>query len=397
MDRWGRLVAGAGLCALVFVAGCKSKQEAGGGGATRGNAVTGNEIVVGEFSPLTGSTATYGMSSHNGILLAINEANAAGGVNGKQIRLVTEDDQSKPDVAATAVTKLVTQDKAVAILGEVASTRSLRAAPICQQHAVPMLSPGSTSPSLTTKGNFIFRVCFTDTFQAAVVAHFAHDQGYRTAAVFKDIRNDYSVAFGEYFTREFTRLGGKVVAEQSFQEGDTDFKAQLNSLKAVNPQCLLVPGYYSEVGTIGRQAREIGLNCPMLGGDGWDSPKLVPGAGNSLEGCWFSNHFLASQTGNPVVAKFVAAYQKAYGQVPDALGALGYDAGCLLVDAMKRTTSLDGPSIRTALASTKNFPGVTGKITIDANRNARKAALILQVKGTGFRLYKTITPEQIGQ
>jgi branched-chain amino acid transport system substrate-binding protein len=332
--------------------------------------------------------------------MAIDDANAAGGVNGRMLKLVTEDDASKPDVARTVVTKLITQDKAIVVLGEVASTRSMAAAPICQQYKVPMISPASTNPVVTDAGDYVFRVCFTDDFQAAVVGYFAFDQGCRNVAIFKDIKNDYSVAFAANFSKEIQRLGGKVVGEQVFQEGDTDFKAQLTTLAAAKPDAILVPGYYSEVGTIARQAREVGIKVPLLGGDGWDSPKLVPGAGGpgaALEGCFFSNHYFSAELKEEVTQTFLAAFKAKFNVDPDALAALGYDAARLCVDALKRAGSTEGPKLRDAIATTKDFAGVTGRITLDAKRNARKAALILQVRGDRFHVFKSYTPEQIGQ
>lgn len=385
----------AALCiglALMWLGGCKKS-------ASSGDQDT-SEIIVGEYASLTGTTATFGNSTHRGTQMAIDDANAAGGVNGRKLRLVTEDDQSKPDIARTVVTRLITQEKAVAILGEVASTRSMAAAPVCQQYKVPMVSPSSTNPAVTDAGDYIFRVCFTDDFQAAVVAHFAYDQGFRKVAIFKDIKNDYSVAFAANFGAEIKRLGGAVVAEQFFQEGDTDFKAQLTTLASAKPDAVLVPGYYSEVGTIARQAREVGLKAPLLGGDGWDSPKLVPGAGGpggALEGCFFSNHYFSSELKEEVTQTFLGAFRKKYQLDPDALAALGYDAARLLVDALKRAGTTDRAKLRDAIAATKDFPGVTGKITLDAKRNARKAALILKVEGDKFRVFKSYTPEQIGQ
>lgn len=381
-----------GVALVSVIPGCKSKSKETSADLT--------EIRIGEYASLTGTTATFGTSAHRGVQLAIAEANAAGGVKGIPIRLITEDDTSKPDVARTVVTKLVTQDKVMAVLGEVASTRSLAAAPVCQQYKVPMITPASTNPEVTRKGDYIFRVCFTDDFQAAVVAHFAWDQGYRRAAIFKDIKNDYSVAFAANFAAEFKKLGGEIVAEQVFQEGDTDFKAQLTTLRAANPDTVLIPGYYSEVGTIARQAREVGLKVPLLGGDGWDSPKLVPGAGGpggALEGCFFSNHYFSPELKEPKTQEFIKRFRDEYGANPDALAALGYDAASLLIDALKRATSLNTQALRDAIAATKDFPGVTGKITLDSNRNARKSALILQVKGNTFKVYKSYTPEQIGQ
>jgi branched-chain amino acid transport system substrate-binding protein len=379
------------LVALALAIGLNGCKQQGG------SAADADEIIIGEYASLTGTTATFGVSTHNGVLLAIEEANAAGGINGKKIKLITEDDRSKADEARVVVTKLVTQNKAVAVLGEVASTRSMTAAPVCQQYKVPMVSPSSTNPEVTRKGDYIFRVCFTDDFQAAVVGKFAYDKGYRKAAIFKDMKNDYSVAFADNFAKSFIKQGGKVVGEQSYQEGDTDFKSQLNSLKAAGPDAILCPGYYSEVGTIARQAREIGLNVPILGGDGWDSPKLVPGAGTALNGCFFSNHRFSRELELPEIKAFIANFKKKYNENPDALAALGYDAAGLVVDAMKRATKLDGPGIRDAIAQTKGYKGVTGVITLDQNRNARKEALILRIDGEVFRVEKTYRPEELGQ
>ncbi|HSV73388.1 MAG TPA: ABC transporter substrate-binding protein [Chthonomonadales bacterium] len=376
------------LAAVIVVAGCRQRSVA-----------PSDEILVGHFTPLTGTTSTFGISTHRGVQLAIDEVNAAGGVNGKRIRLVTEDTASKPDVARTVVTKLVTQDRVVAVLGEVASTRSLAAAPVCQSHQVPMISPASTNVEVTRKGDYIFRVCFTDDFQGAVQAHFAWDQGWRRAAIFRDIKNDYSVALADSFAATFRRLGGEIVGEQSYQEGDADFKAQLNSLKALRPDVLLVPGYYSEVGTIARHARQIGLTAPLLGGDGWDSPTLVAGAGGpggALEGSAFTNHHFSTELDSPHVQAFINSFTTRYGSKPDSLAALGYDAAKLLASAMQRAKALDGPSLRDAIAQTRDFPGVTGMITIDANRNARKDALILQVVGERFTVKRAYSPEQIG-
>lgn len=394
MVRVRNAVVALGVIAVfaAFAGGCKKDQPAGANDT--------GDIVIGEYASLTGTTATFGNSTHRGVQMAIDDANAAGGVNGRKLRLVVEDDQSKPDIARTVVTKLITQDKAVAILGEVASTRSMAAAPVCQQYKVPMISPASTNPAVTDAGDYIFRVCFTDDFQAAVVGYFAYEQGYRKAAIFKDIKNDYSVAFAANFAKEFTKRGGTIVGEQVFQEGDTDFKAQLTSLSAAKPDAVLIPGYYSEVGTIARQAREVGLKVPLLGGDGWDSPKLVPGAGGpggALEGCFFSNHYFSKDLKEEATQQFLAAFKKKYDTDPDALAALGYDAGKLLVDALKRAGSTDSAKLRDAIAATKDFPGVTGKITLDEKRNARKAALILQVKGDRFGVFKSYRPEEIGQ
>jgi branched-chain amino acid transport system substrate-binding protein len=373
----------------LAMAGCKDK--------TGGGAASTTEIKVGEYASLTGDTATFGQSTHLGIQMAIDEVNGTGGINGKKITLVTEDDASKPDQAQSVVTKLITQDKVVALLGEVASTRSMRGGAVCQQYQTPMISPSSTNPKVTQVGNYVFRVCFTDDFQGAVDAQFAHDQGYKRVAVFKDLKSDYSVGFSDVFATDFKKLGGTVPSVQTYQSGDTDFKAQLNSLKAGSPDAVLVPGYYTEMGTIARQAKDVGLNVPLLGGDGWDSPELIPGAGTALEGSFFADHYFATDLKDPSTQAFIEAFKAKNGKDPDALAALGYDTGKVLIDAIKRAKSVDRPGIRDALAETKDFPGVTGKITIDANRNARKAALVFQIKGKAFKVFKTYTPEQVGQ
>lgn len=377
----------------LALAGCSDNNT-----GARGNTVQGNVIKIGQYASLTGGTATFGTETNEGIELAIAEANAAGGVNGKQFQLVTEDDQSKPEIAQTVVTKLITQDKVVAVLGEVASTRSIRGGTVCQQYHTPMISPSSTNPEVTKKGDCIFRVCFTDDFQAAADAKFAYDQGFRNVAIYKDIKNDYSVAFAKNFVDTFTKLGGKIAGESTYSEGDTDFKAALNSIKgsSVKADAILVPGYYTEVGTIARQAKEIGLNAPLIGGDGWDSPKLVPGAGTALEGSFFSDHYFSTELKEPEMQEFIKNYKAKYNKEPGVLAALGYDSAKLLVDAVKRAKTMDGTGIRDAIAETKDFPGVAGKITIDANRNARKSALIMQIKGASFKVFKAVTPEQVG-
>lgn len=387
------------LTAFAFV-GCKDKNEGAsgkeGGGNSATNTASGDTIVIGEYSSMTGGTSTFGQNTHKGITLAVDEINAAGGINGKKIKLVTEDDESKAEKVVAVVQKLISSDKVVAVLGEVASSRSMLAADVCQPAKTPMISPSSTNPKVTQKGDYIFRVCFTDDFQAVVAAHFAYDQGYRNVAVFKDVKNDYSTAFAEIFTKEFTKLGGKISGEQSYQEKDADFKAQLGNLKSGNPDAMLVPGYYNEVGTIARQAREAGMNIPLIGGDGWESPNLVPGAGTALEGCFFTNHSFSRDMPDPLIQKFVANYKKAYNEEPTALSGLAYDAAMVLATALKGAKTLDGAGIRDAIAGVKDYQGVTGKITIDANRNARKEAVVFQIKGNAFKIFKTYKPEQVG-
>jgi branched-chain amino acid transport system substrate-binding protein len=385
------------LFAAVLAAGALlSCNGSGGGGTTGGNTGgdgdAGNEILVGEYSSLTGGTATFGQSTHEGIQLAFEEANAAGGVLGKKLKLLTEDDQSKPEEAATAATKLINQDRVVALLGEVASSRSLAAAPIAQSNKVPMITPSSTNPKVTEVGDYIFRICFMDRFQSQVMARFAvNTLKVKRVAILHDLKNDYSVGLRQFFTEAFTGMGGTIVADQSFSEGDADFKAQLTQIKSANPEAIYVPGYYGEAAAIARQARELGIKVPLLGSDGWDSQKLFEIGGSAIEGSYLSNHYSVDDP-QPAVQKFVNDYNAKFGARPDALAALAYDAARILIDAMKRAGSTDGPKLRDAIGATKDFPGVTGKISLDPQRNAVKTAVVLKVGKGKFEYVETIAP-----
>jgi branched-chain amino acid transport system substrate-binding protein len=353
---------------------------------------SGDEILIGEYGSLTGTTATFGQSTDHAIQMAFDEINAAGGLLGKKVRVLVEDDQSKPEEAATAVTKLINQNHVVAMLGEVSSSRSLAAAPICQANKVPMISPSSTNPRVTQVGDYIFRVCFIDPFQAEVGARIAFETlKLRKVAILSDVRNDYSVGLQTFFRQHFKALGGEIVAEQSYSEGDSDFRAQLTQIKSANPEALYVPGYYTEVATIARQARELGITVPLIGGDGWDSPRLWEIGGEALNGCYFSNHYSVDDP-SPAVQKFVADYRKRYNQTPDALAALGYDAARILADAMTRAGSTSGDKVRDALVATRDFQGVTGKITINSERNAVKPAVVLKIENGKFVYVDTIKP-----
>ncbi len=358
---------------------------------------SGKEILVGEYGSLTGGIATFGISTKNASEMAFDEINKKGGVLGKQIKLLVEDDQSKPEEAGTAVTKLINQDHVVAMLGHVASSHSLAAAPICQSNKVPMITPSSTNPRVTQVGDYIFRVCFTDTFTGEVVAKFVADTlKAKKVAILVDVRSDYSVGLQTFFGEAFKRRGGEIVANQSYSQGDSDFRAQLTQIKATNPEAIYVPGYYTEVGTIVHQARELGITVPFVGSDGWDSPKLWEIGGEALNGCYFSNHY-STDDPNPAVQKFVNDYKTKYGQVPDALAALAYDAARILADAFTRAGSTDGDKVRKAIGATKDFPGVTGAITINAERNAVKPAVILKIENGKYLLVETITPEAVKQ
>ena len=368
------------LCAVV-VGGCQD-----GGNS--------NEIVIGHFASMTGSEATFGQSTDNGIKLAVDEINESGGIRGKKIRLITYDDKGDAREAGTAVTRLTTKDAVVAVLGEVASGLSLAGAPVCQQAGVPMISPSSTNPKVTKIGSMIFRVCFIDPFQGAVCAKFAREhEGLKAekAAILTDQASPYSVGLQDEFEKAFEKFGGKVVSKQQYQGGDQDFSAQLTAIRSSEPDVVFVPGYYTDVGNVALQARKLGLKTPLLGGDGWDSVKLGEIAGSSIEGCFYSNHY-SHEDPNPRVQDFIKKYNERYKQIPDGLAALGYDAAWILFEAMKRTESLDGKSLAAELAKTKDFDGVTGRISIDADRNAVKPAVILEMKAGKPKFVTTIQP-----
>lgn len=353
------------------------------------------DIVIGEFSSLTGSEATFGINSSNGAELAKEELNNAGGLlGGRKIKIIIEDDQSKPGQPSAAVKKLIASDKAIAIVGEIASSRSLEAAPICQEAKIPMVSPGSTNPRVTDAGDYIFRVCFIDPFQGTVMAKFALDTLHaKKVAILTDVRNDYSVGLTKYFKEYFQAHGGQIVSERSFSGGgtDRDFRAQLTSIKSAQPDAIFVPGYYTEAGLIAKQARSLGLKVPLLGGDGWDSPKLSEIGGTAVDGCYFSTHF-SPQDKNPKVQDFVKKYQEKFKAMPDGMAPLGYDAMLILANAIKTAGSTEPAKVRDALANTKNFEGVTGNISIDEKRNATKSAVVLRVHGKLNDYVTTIAP-----
>jgi len=331
-------------------------------------------IRIGAIFPITGPLATFGTSCANGAKMAIEEVNLRGGVLGSKIELLIEDDQYKPEEAANAAKKLIERDKVVALIAEVTSSVTLVVAPIAQQSKIVLLTPTATNPKVTQVGDYIFRACFIDDFQGEVMANFVYKNlKLKTAAILTAVTSDYSKGLAQFFKQKFTALGGKIVAEESYSEGDSDFRAQLTKIKSAKPDFVYVPGYYADVGPILLQARELGITVPFGGGDGWDSPVLLQTAGKAAEGCFFSNHY-SPDSKEVVVQTFVKNYQKKYGTTPDALAALAYDAAKLLVDAIKRAGSTDSSKIRDALAATKGFRGVTGVITFDANRNPVKSS-----------------------
>ncbi|MFN8587895.1 MAG: ABC transporter substrate-binding protein [Candidatus Eisenbacteria bacterium] len=400
LRQWLAPVAALALVAAAL-AGC------GGKGASNGGA---NEIVVGVYGSMTGNDATFGQSTKGGVEVALAELveHAGGKIGGLPVRLVVEDDQGKAEEAATAAQKLINQDQVVALLGEVASSRSLAAAPICQAAGVPMISPSSTNPKVTQVGDRIFRMCFLDDFQGLTMARFAvQNLGLKKVAILKDVKSDYSVGLAQYFTDEFVKLGGTIVIEQAYTAGDQDFSAQLTAIKAKSPEAIFIPGYYTEVGLIARKARELGITVPLLGGDGWESEKLIEIGQDAINGAYYSNHW-ALDMPDTLLQAFLTKYRSKYNADPDAIGGLAYDAARVLFAAMEkmateepavfaglgsakagspeRKAALD--RLRDIIAGTRDYAGVTGTITLDANRNASKPAVVIEIKG-GKKVFNT--------
>lgn len=352
------------------------------------------EIVLGHYASMTGSEATFGRSTDNGIRLAVDEINVSGGIKGKKIRLITYDDKGDAREAGTAVTRLIAKDQVIAVLGEVASGLSLVGAPVCQENGIPMVTPSSTNPAVTEVGDMVFRVCFIDPFQGLVCAKFARENDKVNAvkaAILYDQVSPYSRGLQQEFEKSFVELGGQVVSTQTYQAGDQDFSAQLTAIRASQPDAIFIPGYYTDVGNIALQARKLGIEVPLLGGDGWDSAKLGEIAGQAINGCFYSNHY-SHQDPNPRVQDFIKKYAEQHGETPDGLAALGYDAARILAAAIGRASSLSGADIAAELAKTKDFDGVTGQISIDADRNAVKPAVMLEMKDGVPTYVSTIEP-----
>jgi branched-chain amino acid transport system substrate-binding protein len=349
-------------------------------------------IRIGEYGSLSGSEATFGQGVHNGIQLAIDQANQAGGIEGRRLELVTKDEKGELKLVQKTVEELIQKDNVIAIIGEVASHRSLIAAPIAQKHKVPMVSPSSTNPKVTEIGDHIFRVCFIDSFQGQVMAQFAYKQLHvRNVAILRDKSSDYSRDLADYFSQAFKKLGGRITNDQEYTSGDIDFKEQLVQIRRDKPQAIYIPGYYSEVGLIARQARQLGIEATFLGGDGWDSTKLFQIGRDAIKGSYFSNHFSA-QSPNEHVQRFVRAYRERFAKNPDGLAAGGYDAAMFIIEALKRAKTKDRPGLAQALRSMHSFEGALGNTSIDRQRNALKPAFILRVNGTSNKYITTIKP-----
>jgi branched-chain amino acid transport system substrate-binding protein len=382
MSRYSCALAGA---AVLLVAAAKPQSSA---------TAESGPILIGEVSPLSGSEANYGQSVDHGIQLAVEQINAKGGIKGRKLSLRTEDDQSRADVAANVMKSLVSQEHVAAVLGDVTSTLSLAIAPIAQENGVPMITPSSTNAKITKIGDDIFRTCFTDSFQGGAMARFARDTlKLSQIAILRDAASEYSVGLADAFVEAFKAAGGQIVDDEAYHKGDLDFRPKWSRIKVARPQAVFVPGYDNDVAFIARQAHEIGIpaSVPLLGGDGWDSSGLLEVGGTALDGSYFSNHYSADDT-DPRVQAFVSAYEKRFGAKPDALAAMGYDAAGVLAGALERAANPSGPALRDAIAATRNFPGVTGKITINADRNGATPAVVLKISHGTYQFVARVNP-----
>jgi branched-chain amino acid transport system substrate-binding protein len=371
-------------CAVLLCFGCKRKRS--------GTEDETGPIVIGAYLSMTGSMATFGESTFRGAQIAVEEANAKGGLLGRKVQLVVLDDQGRSEEVGNAVSRLIDVNGAAAIMGEVASTLSLVAGRICERRKVPMVSPSSTNTKVTQVGDYVFRACFLDPFQGYAMAKFARERlKLNKVAILKDVRNDYSVGLADAFYKAFTKMGGQIVAQESYSAGDTEFSAQLTKVKATQPEGLYVPGYYTEVGGIARQARRLGIQAPLMGGDGWESPELRNIGGEAIVGSYYSNHFASDAPGERAQS-FIKVWRDKYDTAAPALGALGYDATLMIIDAIKRAGTTEPDKLRAALASTKELDAVSGKLTLDANRNPVKPAVVVRVTDSGEVFEAEIPP-----
>jgi branched-chain amino acid transport system substrate-binding protein len=349
-------------------------------------------IKIGEVAALTGNNAGLGQFTHLGVQLAVEDLNAAGGIFGRPIELKSMDTRSEAGETATATRSLITRDEVVAMVGEGASGRCLEGAQVAQQLRTPVVTPTATSPKVTAVGDEIFRVCFTDPFQGRVMARFArNDLHAAKAALLVDASSEYSVGLADVFRREFAALGGVVCADYKFGPGDKDFRASLTAIRGTQPDVLFAPCYYGAAGLIALQARELGMTQPLLGGDGWEAPELVEVAGKAADNAFFPVHFTA-QTPSAAARIFAARFEKRFGRSPTGVSALAYDAVQVIAAAIRTAGKTDRDAVREALAGTKDFAGITGVITIDEERNARKPAAIIQVVDGRFKYLTTVLP-----
>lgn len=381
------------LSALI----CASLLTAGLTGC--GGEKSADTIKIGANLEMTGGSATYGISSKNAIELAFKDINDKGGINGKKLELVVADNKSEAAEATNAMQKLVSQDGAVAVIGPNLSSSVIASSAINNGARVLDITPMGTNPNITVDPatgktrEFNYRTCFIDPFQGTVMAAFAtNDLGVNKAAILIDNSSDYAKGLSQFFKENFVKSGGTITAEESYLQKDTDFKATLTKIKATNPDMLYVPGYYQEVGLIVKQARELGMNMPITGGDTWDSVKLPEIAGTAaLNNTYFSSLY-SPQEASDINKNFVAAYEKAYGAKPDVFAALSYDSALLIAEAIKNAGSTEPAKINEAMAKISGFNGVSGSVTFDAQHNPVKSAVILEYKDGAQTLITKINP-----
>jgi branched-chain amino acid transport system substrate-binding protein len=385
---WKKLTLLTCFLLLLFALSCSS-------GSSNLQTTDHSTITIGYFGDLSGPTFNFGQSAINGMLLAVDQINLAGGINGRRVDVVIDDDKGSPEEAARLAGKLIDQNKVVAIIAGGTSGNSRAAAPKAQADKIPLISPSSTDPAVTQVGDYIFRACFVDAFQGEVMARFAvNTLKAKKAAILFDFNSPYGRGLTDYFELSFSKLGGQIVGKLSYTQGDADFKGQLSQFQASAPDVIYIPGYYGDVAVIVKQARMLGLNQPLLGTDGWDAPELWQLGGDALNNTYITTHYSVDDP-SPAIQKFVHEYSLLYGNLaPDAHAALAYDAMRVLADAITRAGTTESAKLRDALAQTKDFPGVTGVISMDANRNAVKPAVVLKLQDGKSIYQETIQPHQ---
>ena len=355
-----------------------------------------NVIKIGLVAPLTGDVKTFGESTKNGFMMAVEEANSAGGIGGKQIKVYVSDDKNDPTEAANAGSKLINQDGVKLIVGSVSSKCSIPLSELCEGMGVVMITPTSTATKVTVREDgsrkaLIFRACFIDPFQGAVAAKFALDNlKAKTSAILYDVSNDYVKGLAEFYRDSFTKGGGTVVGYESYAKDDADFSAILTKVKRENPDILYIPDYYNKVALIAKQARQLGVKSIFMGGDGWDSPEMIKIAGDAIEGGYFTNHY-SPEDPRPEVQAWVKKYEAQFGAKPDALATLAYDATHLLIEAVKKAGSDEPARVRDALQAIEK-KAVSGDVTFDQFGNPIKSAAILKYTKTGQEYVATVKP-----
>ena len=379
--------------ASALFTGCGGGEQASSGGDKK---AAGDEIVIGANFELTGNHAQYGANANNGLKLAIKEANDAGGVNGKKIKVVEADAKSEAAESVNAATKLISDDKVIAIVGPAVTANVIAESQVATDNGIPVIGPAATNPDVTVEnGNvkpYIFRACFIDPQQSEVMAQFAaKDLNAKTAVLYIDSSSDYSKSLGKIFKEKFEADGGKVVMEEAFLAKDQDFKATLTKIQTANADVIFVPAYYEEVGKIIKQARELGITSAILGTDGWDDTKVVEIAGkDALNNTFFCTHYF---DGDAEVQPFIEAYKKEYKTDPNVFAALGYDAGKMLINSLERGGE-DSKKIRDSIETIKDLPVGTGKITMDAaTHNPIKGIVVIETKDGVRSLRTKIAPE----